>query len=385
MAGLVIRRCGDPGRGYASVRLDGPGGTEVFLSAWPDPAADDADAQAASMYDNFRRALSDLDLSEQDLITEKTFAADLSQQCESIAAARRKAYEQEPPPWICLEQPPLYPGRLCEMQAYAMVSGEAITDLPAGASGRSVAAHGLRHVHIVNVTGGEPGDGTDFAHQALDMFERAAAALDAQGLSFRDVVRTWVYLREMDRDYGELNRRRTLFYKAQGVAPLPASTGIGGGVCPPDRLCGLDIYALAGDERPPLVAMHASTLNEATSYGSSFSRGVALTRHDRLLAYLSGTASIDERGEVVHVGDIEGQVNRTFVNIEALFDNHGLGLSDTVSAIVYLKRRDYYDTFLKVAAERGMPLDVPVAVVVADVCRPTWLCEIEAIAARAAE
>ena len=69
-------------------------------------------------------------------------------------------------------------------------------------------------------------------------------------MEFRDVVRTWIYLREMDRDYGDLNRARREFFEARGIDPVPASTGIGGGpVAAGHDLC-LGVYAVKG-ARPP--------------------------------------------------------------------------------------------------------------------------------------
>ena len=49
------------------------------------------------------------------------------------------------------------------------------------------------------------------------MFSAADALLKQAGMEFPDVVRTWIHLREMDRDYADLNRARRVFFDARGL------------------------------------------------------------------------------------------------------------------------------------------------------------------------
>ncbi len=44
----------------------------------------------------------------------------------------------------------------------------------------------------------------------------ASHALSDRGLSFHDVVRTWIYLRDIERDYSEFNQGRRQFFQAAG-------------------------------------------------------------------------------------------------------------------------------------------------------------------------
>ena len=105
-----------------------------------------------------------------------------------------------------------------------------------------------------------------------------------------------------------------------------------------------------------------------------------VTLDDRVVLYVSGTASIDTEGRVVHVGNIEGQIHRMFLNVEQLLAEQGATVKDIVTAITYLKKLEYLDPFYKVCQERSIPDNIPNTVSVADICRPEWLCEIEAIA-----
>ena len=49
------------------------------------------------------------------------------------------------------------------------------------------------------------------------MFDVAEDLLQQAGMEFRDVVRTWIHLRDIDRDYADLNRARRAFFAARGI------------------------------------------------------------------------------------------------------------------------------------------------------------------------
>ncbi len=84
----------------------------------------------------------------------------------------------------------------------------------------------------------------DFRAQSQRTFENIAALLKAEGASWRDVVRTTCYLRDIERDYAAFNEERTAFYAAQGLNPLPASTGIQAILCRPDLLVEIEAIAI---------------------------------------------------------------------------------------------------------------------------------------------
>ena len=58
-------------------------------------------------------------------------------------------------------------------------------------------------------------------------------------------------------------------------------------------------------------------LNEAYAYDkpSSFSRGMRIDLGEVTILLISGTASIDEHGKSIHIGDFRAQARRTFRNI----------------------------------------------------------------------
>jgi enamine deaminase RidA (YjgF/YER057c/UK114 family) len=243
-------------------------------------------------------------------------------------------------------------------------------------------AHGLR-VHVGEearlYAGGLYGWGADVYEQALAMFAVAEELLQRAGMGFRDVVRTWIHLREMDRDYASLNRARRAFFEARGIDPPPASTGIGGGPAPEQHDLCLGVYAVRAARPLARSAMTAPTLGEAMRYGSDFARGIRVVEANKIALHLSGTASIDETGRTAHPGDFDAQAARMLVNVGALLAGEGATFGDVVSAVTYLKHPADAGLLREKLREAGFE-GFPNALVSAPICRPELLCEIEALA-----
>jgi enamine deaminase RidA (YjgF/YER057c/UK114 family) len=128
-------------------------------------------------------------------------------------------------------------------------------------------------------------------------------------------------------------------------------------------------------------------LNEAYAYAkpSSFSLGLRLEFGNIVVLLISGTASIDENGVTVHIGDIRAQCRRTFFNITKLLESEGATWKDIVKTSCYLRDIDRdYDVFNagRTAFYKEQGLDpVPASIgIQAHLCRPELLVEIEAIA-----
>src|SRR3990172_9380254 len=88
----------------------------------------------------------------------------------------------------------------------------------------------------------------DFRAQTWRTYRNITSLLEAEGASWKDVVRTTCYLRDIERDYAAFNEVRTQFFREQGLSPLPASTGIQAILCRPDLL--IEIEAMAIFESP---------------------------------------------------------------------------------------------------------------------------------------
>jgi 2-iminobutanoate/2-iminopropanoate deaminase len=128
-------------------------------------------------------------------------------------------------------------------------------------------------------------------------------------------------------------------------------------------------------------------LNEAYAYAkpSSFSRGMRIDLNGLTILLISGTASIDEAGKSVHIGDFRAQCRRTFANITGLLASEGATWKDIVRTSCYLRDIDRdYEAFneerTQFYQEQGLdPLPASTGIE-AKLCRPELLIEIEAIA-----
>lgn len=152
----------------------------------------------------------------------------------------------------------------------------------------------------------------------------------------------------------------------------------GGLLPPPER-------AVTRVERSPIEAR--DVLNEAYSYArpSSFSRGLRVNFGVVDLLLISGTASIDEAGQSVYVGDFRAQCWRTYRNITRLLAAEGANWHDIVRTSCYLRdiERDYKDfnevrtTFFTWLGLDPLPASTGIQ---ARLCREELLVEMEATA-----
>ena len=89
----------------------------------------------------------------------------------------------------------------------------------------------------------------DFRAQMRRTLANIGGLLASEGCTWRDIVRTTCYLRDIERDYEAFNEERTAFYKEQGLDPLPASTGIQAILCRPELLIEIEAIAMFRTEK----------------------------------------------------------------------------------------------------------------------------------------
>jgi enamine deaminase RidA (YjgF/YER057c/UK114 family) len=89
----------------------------------------------------------------------------------------------------------------------------------------------------------------DFRAQTERTYQNITKLLDAEGATWKDVIRTTCYLRDIERDYEAFNEIRTQFFQEQGLNPLPASTGIQAILCRPDLLIEIEAMAIFESDR----------------------------------------------------------------------------------------------------------------------------------------
>ena len=147
------------------------------------------------------------------------------------------------------------------------------------------------------------------------------------------------------------------------------------------------LKGLAGGPIRKRAITNHRALNEAYHYPkpSSFSRGMRVDLGGVAMLLISGTASIDENGRSVHIGDFRAQTRRTYQNITLLLESEGATWNDVVRTTCYLRdiERDYAafneerTAFFKEQALDPLPASTGIQAIL---CRPELLVEIEAMA-----
>ena len=375
-------------------RFAGPEADELAILCRPEGRSPDPVHQAEAAY----RALAELLATHQgsfcDLTSETLFLRDVRHELPLVLGARTRVLADlgqsagAPPPTF-IQQPPVSQGASFELSAWGVVprhrdawSVRNVRAAPSCAC-EGCARSGARLVHLGDQvslhTTNVYGAGGDAFEQAWEMFCAAERLLDQCGMGFRDVVRTWIHLRDIDRDYDALNKARREFFRRCGIERRPASTGVQGIPFPDAHDFSMSLHAVKSARPLDVTGMSTPSLNEAWSYGVDFSRGLRLAEANKVTLYVSGTASIDEAGRTVHVGNFGAQVDRMLDNIESLLAQQGATFENLVSGVTYLRNPSDAPVLRSMYHQRGFHA-FPCALVEASLCRPELLCEAEAVA-----
>jgi enamine deaminase RidA (YjgF/YER057c/UK114 family) len=224
----------------------------------------------------------------------------------------------------------------------------------------------------------------DSKMQTEELFTSFAAYLQSQNVNLRDnLVRTWIFVRDIDTHYQGMVEARKEFFLSQGLTPdsrYVASTGIEGNAVDSGALVSMDSLSFGGLKEKQILPMNAlDNLPLTITYGVTFERGLRIKFGDRSHLYISGTASIDKSGEIMHGGDVENQTRRTLDNIEMLLKNQGAALSDMAYLLCYVRNVKHVDCVNAILKDR-IPSDIPLVIMQGAVCRPGWLVEVEGVA-----
>ncbi|MCA8997799.1 MAG: hypothetical protein KDA80_12460 [Planctomycetaceae bacterium] len=337
-------------------------------------------------------------------VTSQTVFVRSAEEIEPVDHLFRAYYRDKMPATNYVVQPPCG-GEALAIEAWG-IGGDGVNTRFARPNVVEIDYDQLHWVYLSGIkTGGETGDAYS---QSQKTFERLEEQLELSGMTFRDVVRAWIYQGgitalqgEVER-YRELNRARADFFHEQeslghmavcrdGRMFYPASTGIG----TLGRGLVLSCMALRTDRDdvrllPLENPQQTSAFNYAKTFSAKspkFSRAMAVVIGDYITTWVSGTASILQ-SESVHLGDVEKQTEQTIDNIENLigaenFAAHGLPrggarLTDLAKIRVYVKHPDDLETCRAICEKRFGSM--PAVYAQADVCRSNLLVEIEGVA-----
>ncbi|MHA1568573.1 MAG: Rid family hydrolase [Alphaproteobacteria bacterium] len=367
--------------GVRAARFTGDGGAEEAHLCVTLDGGGDAAAQMADLTQAYRAALADIGLPEETAVFRRIFVSDFANQKKLLAQSELATGLGAPAAVSCVQQAPLPAGKFA-LWAYHLHDGQSLQKKKQAAT---VAVRRPERTHLWTTGLGRPAaEGLPSAFEQTEEIIRAyQKELGEFGADLADhAVRTWFFVYDIDNNYEEMVRARRERFAELGLTEQThyiASTGIEGRPADAQQLVLCDAYAVEGLDAGQVRYLQApDNLGPTSQYGVTFERGVSVDYGDRRQVFISGTASIDNQGRVMHEGDIQRQLERTFANVEALLADAEAGLSDLAQMIVYLRDPADQTVARDFLAQRCG--DTPTMLVLAPVCRPSWLVEVEAIA-----
>lgn len=323
--------------------------------------------QIERIYQGEDRLLKDTELSCATPVMKRYFVSDATNQQPLMRKEKDCSIS-------IIQQPPLDGSKVAVwlyLQAGSHVANE---------NGMVVAEHnGYRHLWKMGMHEHKG----DSAWQTESLLINYEETLQNFGATLADnCIRTWFFVRDVDTQYAGMVKARKENFMEQGLTEKThyiSSTGIGGLPADTRALVQLGTYALTGFEPSQQRYLYAPThLNPTYEYGVTFERGTVMEYGDRKQVFISGTASINNKGEVMYVGDIVKQTERMWENVGALLAEAGTAFEDVAQIVVYLRDICDYPT-VKAMFDKQFP-NTPRVITLAPVCRPTWLIEMECIA-----
>lgn len=239
-------------------------------------------------------------------------------------------------------------------------------------------------LHALRLTDEEAGTKNVY-EQTLRLFEMYIDAAKVARTEMKThLVRTWIYVADIDTNYSSVVKARNDIFSRHGLTPethFIASTGIGGYSAIRQAKVAIDFLTYPDIKEHDKKYLQAlNHLNPTHEYGVAFERGTRVNLGDEQEYFISGTASIDKNGSVLHIGDVKAQAIRLLDNIEALLKDGEATLEDVNYFVIYLRDPSDYsivDEYMQNRFPR-----TPRVIVYAKICRPEWLIEMECTATR---
>ena len=349
---------------------------EIYISAAPPKTA-----PVEGLVDDTFRAIDDiLRVNRAHLLQERIFAS--ADAMELACAARKAAYRDRDdgvPPSLLLCKEGLT-GSFAGVQIHAVVSEMApeVVHHQGVSVGRVIALPDCHYLALSGIS--EPGPcGPE--EQTKAMLSISESVLRQYGADFNSVARTWMWLKDILSWYDDFNQVRNTFFTEQKMLGhgqkdrMPASTGVGLG--PANRAyCSMDLVATLKPTGSIRYSQAAGQQQSAFEYGSAFSRATRTPAPSSEIVYISGTASIDEKGITTHIGDAAGQIKSTIDNVRAVMEQMHCSEDKLVQVMAYCKDMEVERVFNHYKHQ----LQWPWVTVICDICRDDLLFEIEASA-----
>lgn len=238
---------------------------------------------------------------------------------------------------------------------------------------------------------------TDIYAQSTETFNQMQAILEKENMKFSDVIRQWNYIENItgyngnSQHYQIFNDVRSDFYgRDTFVNGYPAATGIGssaGGVI-------IDFVAFQSNSSCKIKTIKSPVQKDAHLYSKEvlaagrtdgqksettpkFERGKAVVINDYAQIYISGTAAIIGQ-KSQSPGNAAAQTKTTIENIKLLVESEPTW-SNAKAALFRIYIKNTSDTEPVIECFKSLLPYEKAIFVVADICRPELLVEIEGV------
>ena len=325
------------------------------------------DEQLACIYDAEERFLNEVKLNSSELVFKRYFLSDVLNQSVKIKTEKNCAVS-------FIQQPPLN-GSKIGLWMYFIKGASIIKQ-----EDTTIVKHNV-YTSFWNL--GMISPEGDSYNQTRTLLEKYQDTLLNNGATIADnCLRTWFYVRDVDIQYMPMVKARREFFEEIGLTKdthFIASTGICGIPHNQNAIIQMGAYSEKGLQPGQQEYINALThLNPTHEYGVTFERATAIHYGDRDHVIISGTASINNKGEVINEGDVKKQTFRMWENVEALLNEAGATYDDVMQIIVYLRDSADYNIVKQLFDNKFN--NIPRIITLAPVCRPKWLIEMECVA-----
>lgn len=362
------------------------GGSEHYIAVAA-PADLEFEEQLAYIAQQYAEARSALRLAPGSAVFRRFFLSDAINQAAIVHQSALFSEPEGSPAAVSIVQQPPLPGSKVALLAYH-IGGARLKKRRVSPKHLMIEKNGIRHLWSTRLCSEGRGAPASPETQTWEVFSDLIGTLSSRGANLRQhCVRTWLYIKDVDVFYRGMVESRGRIFRQHGMTEdthYIASTGIEGACGHQFDVVLMDAYSNLDMVEGQMSYLHdLDRLCPTKNYNVHFERGTKVAYRDRAHHFISGTASIDSAGQVVHPGNVVKQLERALTNVDGLLASGGASLDDMTHFIVYLRDPADFARIRDVMDERFPGL--PTILVKGPVCRPEWLVEVEGIAIGAHE
>lgn len=234
-----------------------------------------------------------------------------------------------------------------------------------------------------------------FKKEANAEYTKITKILEQYKFEVKNIYRFWNYMGAIWQNYPDFNAIRDAYFRKNSITKFPAATGIEARLGFGKKVSlGFEAIKPKKEGKANWRTIKSAMQCEAFEYvqkvsgmpsGPKFSRAVhlSLSRNGVNRLYISGTSSVDKKGESSLKNDLEKNVAFTMESFIHLLEENDFSLAGIVSTYVYFKNQKTFQEFEKLYISRKW--NFPYNPVFTNICRKDFFFEIEGVAANKSE